>query len=64
MPLPLLHVGNMVTGLGGTQALPLPMFTALRRISILMTMILEFKILGARPSRAVQISVWCVYIHI
>ncbi|XP_055300624.1 UDP-sugar transporter UST74c-like [Sitodiplosis mosellana] len=60
MPLPFFHLGNMVTGLGGTQALPLPMFTALRRFSILLTMLLEIKILGVKPSLAVKISVWCM----
>lgn len=59
-PLPLIYFANMMFGLGGTQALPLPMFTAIRRFSILMTMVLELKILGVRPSRAVQISVWCM----
>lgn len=34
------------------------MFTAIRRFTILMTMILELKILGVRPSLDVQISVW------
>lgn len=38
--------------------MPLPMFTALRRFSILITMLLEFKILGVKPSLAVQLSVW------
>lgn len=59
-PLPLIFFGNMIFGLGGTQALPLPMFTALRRFSILMTMMLELKVLGVRPSSAVQFSVWCM----
>lgn len=59
-PLPLIYVGNMMFGLGGTQALPLPMFTAIRRFSILMTMMLEFKVLGIRPSRLIQFSVWCM----
>lgn len=59
-PLPLIYCGNMMFGLGGTQALSLPMFTAIRRFSILMTMMLEFKVLGVRPSRPVQISVWCM----
>lgn len=58
IPLPFFHFGNMVTGLGGTQAMPLPMFTAIRRFSILITMLLEFKILGVKPSFAVQMSVW------
>ncbi|XP_031618148.1 uncharacterized protein LOC116337610 [Contarinia nasturtii] len=59
-PLPLMYFGNMMFGLGGTQALPLPMFTAIRRFSILMTMMLEFKILNIRPSKPVQFSVWCM----
>lgn len=57
-PLPLIYLGNMMFGLGGTQALSLPMFAALRRFSILMTMILELRILGIRPSMVVQISVY------
>lgn len=60
LPLPLMYFGNMMFGLGGTQALPLPMFTAIRRFSILMTMMLEFKILNIRPSKPVQFSVWCM----
>lgn len=36
----------------------LPMFTVLRRFSILMTMIAEFYILGINPSVAVQVSVY------
>ncbi|XP_055297146.1 UDP-sugar transporter UST74c-like [Sitodiplosis mosellana] len=60
MPLPILHFGNMVTGLGGTKAMPLPMFTAFRRVSILLTMLLEIKILGVQPSLAIRISVCCM----
>lgn len=57
-PLPVIYLGNMMFGLGGTQALSLPMFAALRRFSILMTMLLELKILGVRPTTPVQISVY------
>ncbi|XP_076271736.1 UDP-sugar transporter UST74c fringe connection [Rhynchophorus ferrugineus] len=57
-PLPLIYIGNMIFGLGGTKELSLPMFTALRRFSILMTMILELYILGVRPSYSVQFSVY------
>ncbi|XP_055623050.1 uncharacterized protein LOC129766507 [Toxorhynchites rutilus septentrionalis] len=59
-PLPLIYLGNMMFGLGGTQALSLPMFAALRRFSILMTMILELRILGVRPTTAVQVSVYAM----
>jgi len=57
-PLPLMYLGNMVFGLGGTQELSLPMMTVLRRFSILMTMMGEFYILNSRPSMMVQISVY------
>lgn len=57
-PLPLIYLGNMIFGLGGTQALSLPMFAALRRFSVLMTMFLEFYVLKVRPTTAVQLSVY------
>jgi len=57
-PLPLMYLGNMVFGLGGTQELSLPMMTVLRRFSILMTMVGEYYILKSRPSLAVQASVY------
>jgi len=57
-PLPIMYLGNMVFGLGGTQELSLPMMTVLRRFSILMTMIGEYFVLKSRPSRAVQFSVY------
>lgn len=57
-PLPVMYLGNMIFGLGGTQQLSLPMLTVLRRFSILMTMIGEFYILKVRPSLTVQLSVY------
>lgn len=57
-PLPVLFLGNMIFGLGGTQSLSLPMFTALRRISIWVTMILEIRLLGLKPGWMVQASVF------
>lgn len=57
-PLPIIYIGNMIFGLGGTKQLSLPMFTALRRFSILMTMIAEYYILGAKARVSVQLSVY------
>ncbi|GLH02926.1 UDP-sugar transporter UST74c [Gryllus bimaculatus] len=57
-PLPLIYIGNMIFGLGGTKELSLPMLTVLRRFSILMTMLGEFYILGKKPRIAVQLSVY------
>ncbi|CAL7944186.1 unnamed protein product [Xylocopa violacea] len=57
-PLPIIYIGNMIFGLGGTKQLSLPMFTALRRFSILMTMIAEYYILGTKACVSVQLSVY------
>lgn len=61
-PLPIIFIGNMLFGLGGTKELSLPMFTALRRFSILMTMIAELYILGIKPSFSVQFSVYTMIV--
>ncbi|GMT14790.1 hypothetical protein PFISCL1PPCAC_6087 [Pristionchus fissidentatus] len=57
-PLPLIYIINLITGLGGTQAINLPMFTVLRRFSIAMTMGLEYVVLGVVASYAVRLSVF------
>ena len=48
----------MIFGLGGTQALSLPMLTVLRRGSILFTMMAEYFLLSVRPTMSVQLSVY------
>lgn len=40
-----MFVINLVTGLGGTQKLSLPMYTALRHVTIFLTMLLEVCVL-------------------
>lgn len=57
-PISMMFLGNVICGLGSTRSLNLPMFTALRRFSILMTMLAEYFILNNLPSRAIIISVF------
>lgn len=57
-PLFCLFFGNIVSGLGGTESLNLPMFTVLRRFSILLTMMGEYFILSKSPSSSVCVSVF------
>ncbi|XP_048255652.1 UDP-N-acetylglucosamine/UDP-glucose/GDP-mannose transporter-like isoform X2 [Haliotis rufescens] len=56
-PLPLIYVLNLLTGLGGTQRLNLPMFTVLRRFSILFTMFGEYLILGYSVALTTKLTV-------
>lgn len=57
LPITAMFLGNIICGLGSTKSLNLPMFTALRRFSIFMTMCAEYIVIGNKPSTSVFISV-------
>lgn len=57
LPVTLMFLGNVLCGLGSTKSLNIPMFTALRRFSIFMTMMGEWYLLNAKPSPSIMFSV-------
>lgn len=58
LPFAMIFFGNLVFGLGGTKSLNLPMFTVLRRFSVLMTMFGEIYILRVKKSFSIRISIY------
>ncbi|XP_065176639.1 nucleotide sugar transporter SLC35D2-like [Sycon ciliatum] len=57
-PLPMIYLVNLLSGLGGTKRLSLPMFTVLRRFSIVFTMFLEGYLLQKHSPSRVKIVVF------
>ncbi|KAH0628203.1 hypothetical protein JD844_009062 [Phrynosoma platyrhinos] len=59
-PLPLIYVGNHISGLSSTSKLSLPMFTVLRKFTIPFTLVLEVVILGKHYPLSIIISVFAI----
>ncbi|NXL95390.1 S35D2 protein, partial [Alectura lathami] len=59
-PLPLIYVGNHISGLSSTSKLSLPMFTVLRKFTIPLTLLLEIIILGKHYPLSIIISVFAI----
>ncbi|XP_059512385.1 UDP-N-acetylglucosamine/UDP-glucose/GDP-mannose transporter isoform X1 [Myotis daubentonii] len=59
-PLPLLYVGNHISGLSSTSKLSLPMFTVLRKFTIPLTLLLETIVLGKQYPLNIIISVFAI----
>ncbi|XP_023559775.1 UDP-N-acetylglucosamine/UDP-glucose/GDP-mannose transporter isoform X4 [Octodon degus] len=59
-PLPLLYIGNHLSGLWSTSKLSLPMFTVLRKFTIPLTLLLETVILRKQHSLDIVVSVFAI----
>ncbi|XP_026530241.1 UDP-N-acetylglucosamine/UDP-glucose/GDP-mannose transporter isoform X2 [Notechis scutatus] len=59
-PLPLIYIGNHISGLSSIGKLSLPMFTVLRKFTIPLTLLLEIIILGKRFPLGIIISVFAI----
>jgi solute carrier family 35 protein len=57
LPLAIIHTANVATALVGTVGLSVPMFIALRRFTLALTMVMERVMLGKVHSRASAIAV-------
>ncbi|KAK9408262.1 UDP-N-acetylglucosamine/UDP-glucose/GDP-mannose transporter [Crotalus adamanteus] len=59
-PLPLIYIGNHISGLSSIGKLSLPMFTVLRKFTIPLTLLLEIIILRKRFPLSIIISVFAI----
>ena len=56
-PIPLFYFVNLLTGLGATKFISAPMFVVLRRFSIPLTLLLQYRMLGMRYSRQAMFAI-------
>ncbi|RWS29169.1 UDP-sugar transporter UST74c-like protein, partial [Leptotrombidium deliense] len=59
-PLPLFYVINLLSSLGATKRLNLPMYVVLRRFGILITMLLQTYFLNIVPSKRAAVAIFII----
>jgi len=61
-PIPIFYLINLLTGLGATKYISVPMFVALRRFTIPLTIVLQYYILQTKTSRRAMFAIFILFL--